>query len=156
MLYEYDWLNLIQTRKKKESEEEKEVHWDNQFSQSSSLWSPETEASLPWDQSLILSIRKTGNVVFVILHESPIKSCFPFPFSLSADRKSNGCVIFADLFQCGLKRLWPILCYSPTESLWLLVSVLLMLVLKGNIKSQEGKQKISYSHWVGFSQREQK
>lgn len=39
-----------------------------------SLWSQDTGVSFPWDQSLIMSIKKTGNMLFVILHKSPIKS----------------------------------------------------------------------------------
>lgn len=54
MFREYDWLNLIQ-RKKGQKEKYIEI---TSFRQSLSLWSQETGVSFPWDQSLILSIRK--------------------------------------------------------------------------------------------------
>lgn len=34
-----------------------------------------------------MSVKKTGNIVFVVRRDSPIKSCFPFSFSVSVDRE---------------------------------------------------------------------
>lgn len=46
MFYEYEWLNLIQTKKKNERKREKEAHWDSQFSKKISLFPMRPESNI--------------------------------------------------------------------------------------------------------------
>lgn len=103
--YEYEWSNLIQTKRRKE-------HWkyiEITSSQTTSFFVKPRDRSLALPWGLILSIRKTGNTLFSILHKSPAKSCFPFCFSWSSSKVQWVCRLYSSappLFSFSLCDEW--------------------------------------------------
>lgn len=152
-------MNTTGWTKFKQKKKEREVHWDNQFSDNQFLCEAKRQESLSRETSLILSIKKTGNVVFVI-RKSPIKASIPFSFSLSAQliergwhggQRSPTGVSLSSLLPRGLCR--PFICqwtcFHPwwkeeetVQQQWLLVSVFILMLLfflfkwKGKNKNQ--------------------